>query len=102
LADFYIALLYSSYNFTSLYLDKERGQQIVRDWYPITVSSVWMPSTMDAVTFALEKKQVICHIIILQKARTFALNGSYTLQHYFTSESNANDYTLLKKFWIVR
>jgi hypothetical protein len=39
-----------------LYLDKERGQFIIQTWYPNAVTSVWVPSTMNAVISALQKK----------------------------------------------
>ena len=79
-----------------LYLDKERGQHIVMDWYPNAIRSVWMPSTMDAVMSALSKKKIgchFCHNIILQRAGTIALQlGAGALQDYFSSKSDANDY----------
>jgi hypothetical protein len=51
-------LLYSTYEFMPLYLDKEIGQHLVMDWYPNAIRSVWMPSTMDAIMSALSRKKM--------------------------------------------
>ena len=79
-----------------LYLDKVRGECIVRNWYPDALRCVWTPSTMDAVMDALRKKQIgcrFCHNIILQEVGTTAiLVGAVALHDRFASQLDANNY----------
>ena len=79
-----------------LYLDKERGQFIIQTWYPNAVTSVWVPSTMNAVLSALKNKQVgchFCHQFILKEAGAIALRDG--AQGRFSSVDEANDYFIL-------
>ncbi len=82
-----------------LYLDKERGQCIIETWYPNAITSVWIPSTMNAVISALKNKQIgcrFCHQLILNEAGAIALrDGAETLQGRFLSEDDTNDYFIL-------
>jgi hypothetical protein len=88
--------LYFTNDFMPLYLDKDRGQYVVKDWYQNAVTSIWVPSTMDAVMQSLRKKEIgchCCHHILLQNIGAIALqHGAFTLWDHFTYESNANDY----------
>jgi hypothetical protein len=90
---------YISNVYLPLYLDKERGQGIIETWYPNAITSIWIPSTMNAVISALKKKQIgcrFCHQLILNEAGVIALrDGAETLQGRFLSEDDANDYFIL-------
>ena len=89
-------MLYFTYDFMPLYLDKDQGQYVVKDWYPNAVTSIWVPCTMDAVMQSLRKKVIgchCCHHILLQNIGAIALqHGALTLRDHFSSESHANDY----------
>ena len=80
-------MLYFTYDFMPLYLDKNRGQYIVKDWYPNAVTSIWVPSTMNAVMQSLRRKEIgchCCHHILLQNAGAIALKlGALTFWDHF-------------------
>jgi hypothetical protein len=83
-------------NYLPLYLDKERGQLIIQTWYPNAITSVWVPSTMNAVLSTLKNNQVgccFCHQLILKEAGAIALKIS--AQGRFSSVNEANDYFIL-------
>jgi hypothetical protein len=66
---------YVSNVFLPLYLDKERGQCIIETWYPNAITSVWIPSTMNALISALKNKQIgccFCNQLILNEVRAIA------------------------------
>ena len=79
-----------------LYLDKDRGQYIIQTWYPNAVTSVWVPTTMNAVISALKKKKQVdccfCHQLILNEAGAIALRDG--AQGRFSSVDDANDYCI--------
>jgi hypothetical protein len=87
---------YISNTYLPLYLDKERGHAIIQTWYPNALTSVWVPSTMNAVISALKNKQVgcpFCHHFILSEAGAIALRDG--AQGRFSSVDEANDYFIL-------
>jgi hypothetical protein len=82
-----------SQTYLPLYLDKDRGQYIIQTWYPNAITSVWVPTTMNAVISALKNKQVgcrFCHQLILNEAGAIALRDGF--QGRFSSVDEANDY----------
>ncbi len=65
-----------SQTYLPLYLDKERGQYIIQTWYLDAVTSVLVPTTMNALISALKNKQIgchFCHQLILNEAGAIAL-----------------------------
>ncbi len=79
-----------------LYLDKERGQYLIPTWYPNAITSVWVPTTMNAVISALKNKQVgchFCHQLILNEAGAITLRDG--TQGRSSSVDDANDHFIL-------
>ncbi len=79
-----------------LYLNKQRGEVIVQNWYLDALRSVWTLSTMDAVMEALRKKHIgccFCHSIILLKVGAISIQfGAVALHDRFSSQRDAMDY----------
>ena len=82
--------------FLPLYLDRDRGEEVIQTWYPNSLTSIWLPSAMSSVMLALQQKRIgchFCHQFILNKVGLLALTtGTHDLQTRFSSELYANDY----------
>jgi hypothetical protein len=82
--------------FLPLYLNRDIGESIIRTWYPNSLTSIWLPSSMSLVMLALHQKVIGCHFshqFILGAVGSLALSSSsHSLQSKFASKMDANDY----------
>ena len=82
--------------FLPLYLDRSRGEEVIRTWYPNSLTSIWLPSVMSSVMVALQQKRIgcnFCHRFILGAVGSLALSiSTRDLNNRFSSEMDANDY----------
>ncbi len=92
---------YQSNSYIVLYLEKERGHQIVQNWYPTAVNAIRLPSSMSSVLRVIWNKKIngssiFWHELILRSIGELALisprQGFNTLEDRFASEMEANDY----------
>ena len=64
---------YKSNSYIVLYLDKQRGYQIVQAWNPTDVDSIWLPTTMSSVLKLIRNKKtngsnIVWHELILWRS----------------------------------
>jgi hypothetical protein len=82
--------------FLPLYLDWDRGEQVVWNCYPNSFTSIWLPSAMSAVMVALQQKRIgccFCHQFILREVGSLALASSACDSwSRLSSKMDENDY----------
>jgi hypothetical protein len=85
--------------FLPLYLNQDICESIIRTWYPNSVTSIWLPSSMSLVMLALQQNVIgchFCHQLILGAVGSLALSSIlHSLQSKFASKIDANDYFIV-------
>jgi hypothetical protein len=85
--------------FLPLYLKLDTGKRVVQIWYPNSLASYWLPTTMNSIMRSLRNKTIsnpYYHAFLLNHVGSLALAVSQIeLERKFSSEQEENDYFIL-------